>query len=242
MSYNINPCKACWQKYKNGDCDINDVNNCIVDTSTAFNEFPSNNTMRGNPQGQNWQDCISKKLAELPYVAGKPRSFCNYQLNVAPRWVQEPHYYPRCLEETKDPKKALQKCYNLCKGSKLRETCKITCNTDHNAVENFSPIAQKSDVLPCNLNKFTSAGIPGIKESCTSRTQKPRKESFTFRKQKSRPTSTKESYKAKTTFQGEASANPLAFWGVFIPVALLLSIILLIFGITLFTKKFGAQN
>ena len=36
MKYRFNPCKACWKKHKDGECNINIMNYCVVDTATAF--------------------------------------------------------------------------------------------------------------------------------------------------------------------------------------------------------------
>ena len=229
MSYNINPCKACWQKYKNGDCNINELNDCVVDTSTAFSTFPSNNSLRGNLKGQNWQDCIAQKLAELPYVAGKPRSFCNFQVKTAPRLLQIPHYYPELLEQTQDPEKALKMCHKMCQGERLSETCKETCDCDHNAVEDFSPKKVTSNT--CDPRGLNSATLPGFTPGgCLNSTKTPTKERF------SRGDADKDK---SPTFGDEARAHPVSFWIPFIIVAILLSLVLLGFGIALFSRNIG---
>ena len=231
MSYDINPCKACWQKYKNGDCNINELNDCIVDTSTAFSTFPSNNSLRGNLKGQNWQDCIAQKLAELPYVAGKPRSFCNFQVNMAPRLLQIPHYYPGLLDQTKDPKKALEMCHNMCRGDRLVETCKETCDRDYSAVENFSPKKTKNTCDPRGLNSATvPAFTPG---GCLK--------SSTVQENFSKGDSGDKPDPEGPTFREEAAAHPAGFWIPFIIVAILLALVLLGFGVALFSRKFGEK-
>lgn len=212
MSYNINPCKACWQKYKNGDCNINELNDCVVDTATAFSTFPSNESLRGTPVGQNWQDCMSQKMANLPYQAGEPRTFCNFQLNVAPRWLEVPHYFPQLLEDTKDPKKALNLCHQKCKNHRLPNTCSTVCQTDHNAVEMISP--EKKATPPCFR-----------RESYDKSTGKDSKNNGANNK--------------GPTFQDEANKNPVAFWTGFSIVAILLSIILVFFFVALFTRRIG---
>lgn len=135
MKYNINPCKACRKKYADGNCNINDINNCVVDTATAFSAFPSNNVMRGNAAGENWYECMEERMAALPYQAGEPRNFLNLQLNMAPAWNQVPHYFPSLLEKTQDPHKARDMCKLQCNGHRLSESCKETCQTDFDAVE-----------------------------------------------------------------------------------------------------------
>ena len=42
MSYEINPCNACWKRHEN----INDLNNCLVETAAAFSSYPSTNDLR----------------------------------------------------------------------------------------------------------------------------------------------------------------------------------------------------
>jgi len=225
MSYNINPCKACWQKYKNGDCNINELNDCVVDTSTAFSNFPSNNSLRGNLKGLNWQDCIAKKLAELPYVAGKPQSFCNFQVNTAPRLLQVPHYYPELLEITHDQEKALKICHKMCQENRLSETCKETCDCDHSAVEDFSKKKKKVRFADeCNTSGLNTASVPAFtKGGCI--------ENFYRDNKKTVPDG--------STFGDKAKTHPVAFWVPFIIVSILLSLVLVGFGIGLFSHKFG---
>jgi hypothetical protein len=134
MTYEINPCEACWKKFQDGNCDINDLNNCIVDTTTAFANFPSNNTMSGNLAGQNWHDCIKEKMKTLPKQAGGQRDFCNFQLNVAPSFVQVPHFFPQFLLETGNKEKALQLALEECKDCKYPNECIINAHTDYNAI------------------------------------------------------------------------------------------------------------
>ena len=219
MTYDINPCKSCWQKYKGRDCNINELNDCLVDTATAFSAFPSNNSVRGTSLGQNWQDCIEQRMAGLPDIANRPRSFCNFQLNMAPRWVQTPHYYPQLLEDTQDQEKALTACRERCNGS---HACKINCDTDHNAVENFSPNKNGKGQEKCFKKDRNSASIPGLEtQGCI-----------------------KEGYKKKHKHKGPnvedaAAAHPAAFWILFVIVAILLSFLLIGFGMALFSRRIG---
>ena len=153
MTYDINPCEACWKKFQDGNCNINDLNNCIVDTATAFSHFPSNNIMSGNLAGQNWHDCIKEKMQILPKQAGGQRDFCNFQLNVAPAFIQVPHFFPQFLLETGNKEKALQLALEECKDSKYLNECRITAQTDYNAIitkENIDlpPKELKADTPP----------------------------------------------------------------------------------------------
>lgn len=136
MSYNINPCKACWKKHKAGECNINTMNDCVVETATAFSNFPSNNSLRDNKFDINWHDCMENIMQGMPKVAGEHVNFSTLQLNMAPRWVQVPHHFPERLVQTNDKDKALKMCVMDCEeGRKLVKECILTCKTDYNAVE-----------------------------------------------------------------------------------------------------------
>ena len=134
MTYEINPCEACWKKFQKGNCNINELNNCLVDTATAFSQFPSNNSIRGNSAGKNWHDCIKGKMETLPEQAGGKRNFCNFELNMAPSFVQVPHFFPQRLMETQDKEKALSQALEDCKHTKLPNECKLAAETDYDSV------------------------------------------------------------------------------------------------------------
>ena len=134
MTYEINPCEACWKKFQQGKCDINELNNCLVDTATAFSQFPSNNSIRGTILGKNWHDCIKEKMSTLPKQAGRERNFCNFQLNMAPSFVQIPHFFPQRFINTQDKDKALEQALDDCKHTKLPLECRIAAETDYDAV------------------------------------------------------------------------------------------------------------
>ena len=292
MNYDINPCKACWQKYNNGDCNINDLNDCLVDTATAFSTFPSNNSIGGTLLGQNWKDCIAQKLAEMPYVAGKPRSFCNFQLNMAPRLLDVPHFYPKLLEDTKNQKKALAMCHKKCEvDCRQTETCKMTCNVDHNAVENFSVKKKKVRFADLCSTDDLNGNIPGLASNCLQNKESNKGPELVpidvedYRNNVTRPqyvdyipgrhgahwppnlnlgpleTADGQAYASKEpfassrsrashrnvtaansptpTFLDEANAHPASFWVPFTIIAILLSLVLLGFGMALFSRKFG---
>lgn len=148
MSYNLNPCKACWKKYTNGNCNINEVNNCVVSTSAAFSTFDSNNSLRGEPSGKHWHDCAAKMMRAMPDQAGQPRTFCNFQLNMAPVLDRAPHYFPGLLDEAGNPDAALQQCRKDCQGHKFPNTCLQTCQTDYDAVEPYQRTVESDDQGP----------------------------------------------------------------------------------------------
>ena len=134
MTYEINPCEACWKKFQKGKCNINELNNCLVDTATAFSQFPSNNSIRGNSAGKNWHNCIKGKMETLPEQAGGKRNFCNFELNMAPSFVQVPHFFPQRLMETQHKEKALAQALEDCKHTKLPNECKLAAETDYDSV------------------------------------------------------------------------------------------------------------
>lgn len=138
MSFTINPCKACWQKFNNGSCDINNVNSCVVDTATAFAGIPSNNFL-DTPADENWKTCVDNTMT------AQGRSPCDFQLNMAPVFNQVPHYYPSLLAELGEPEKAQNFCMQKC--SELRhnkKACMENCSTDHAAVESYNPMQQSN--------------------------------------------------------------------------------------------------
>lgn len=142
MSFTVNPCKACWDKYKNGDCDINTVNSCVTETAAAFAGVPSNNFIRGTQSGKNWEDCITKMI----YAQG--RTPCDFRLDMAPVWNQYHHYFPGLLAESGNPEQAKAVCLQQC--SELRQNgkgCKENCLTDYAAVEYAeNPVTVDKDV------------------------------------------------------------------------------------------------
>ena len=146
MEYEINPCEACWNKYRAGNCEINDLNSCLTETAAAFAAFPSNASLRDTPALDNWGACIVAKMSEIG------RAPCNFQLHMAPVFVQVPHNFPARFneliakgnplsgtqnplsgtQETKD--KALEQALIDCKTSTYPNQCVINCHTDYDAV------------------------------------------------------------------------------------------------------------
>lgn len=130
MSFEINPCKACWKKYKRGDCDINNVNSCVTATAAAFTGVPSNNMLRDNEANTNWGECMYNMMLS------EGRTPCDLRLDMAPVWTQAPHYFPRLFNQTKDLESAKQECISMCKDAKFHQNgCVQNCLTDYDAVE-----------------------------------------------------------------------------------------------------------
>ena len=131
MNFEINPCKACKEKYKNGDCDINTVNSCVAETAAAFAGIPSNNLIKNTTDANNnWSTCMEDMMAE------QGRTPCDFQLSMAPVWVQVPHYFPTLFAETGDPLTAKNQCLLQCrKNMRNMYECIQNCETDFAAVK-----------------------------------------------------------------------------------------------------------
>ena len=131
MNFEINPCKACKEKYKNGDCDINTVNSCVAETAAAFAGIPSNNLIKNTTDANNnWSTCMEDMMAE------QGRTPCDFQLSMAPVWVQVPHYFPTLFAETGDPLTAKNQCLLQCrKNMRNMYECIENCETDFAAVK-----------------------------------------------------------------------------------------------------------
>jgi len=129
MSFDINPCKACLEKYERGVCDINSVNSCVAETAAAFAGIPSSNFTRNTAAGSNWNTCMDKMKASLG------RTPCDFRLSIAPVWVQAPHYFPELLNNIGNADNALEKCMVECdKITNTAGSCKENCLTDFAAV------------------------------------------------------------------------------------------------------------
>ena len=134
MNYTINPCKACSKKFQDSGCNINDLNDCYLETLAAYKNN-HNNFIILEDVDDNWEQCMSNKMAKLPYVAGKPRTFCNFQLNRAPVFIEGDHYFPDELNNNNgNTEKALNDCKIKCKNSKLPNTCIENCQVDYDAL------------------------------------------------------------------------------------------------------------
>ena len=149
MSFKINPCKACWKKYENGDCNINTVNSCVTATAAAFAGIPSNNYIRDTPADTNWEECMEKMMKS------QGRTPCDFQLDMAPVWNQVPHHFPTLLAEQGNPKNALDKCLQLCGENRLHKNeCAQNCTTDFNAIESYVHPTRKNSPKPEHQKKI----------------------------------------------------------------------------------------
>ena len=204
MAYEVNPCKAC-NIHLGKDGDINSLNNCLVETASAFSSFPSTNVLRGTNAANNWDDCIGTKMTEIG------RAPCNYQLNMAPVFVQVPHPPPKRLDELKDKDKALAQALLDCKSHNLPNECKIHCQIDYDAVVMASP----PNTLPQPLR---DAPLARGTQQCITETYET-------------PITT------DPTFADIAKDRTSIFWSSFLIVGLMLSFVIVMFISILITKK-----
>lgn len=128
-NYSLNPCKACWEKYRRGGCNINTVNSCVSETAAAFAGIPSANFLVGTDADKNWQGCMEKMMS------AEDRSKCDLHLNIAPVFHQAPHYFPSLLASTHDPETSKLQCIKQCDELRFnKKTCIENCITDSDAV------------------------------------------------------------------------------------------------------------
>ena len=149
MKFEINPCKACWEKYNKGDCDINTVNSCVAETAAAFAGIPSNNVVTNNSDANNnWSTCMQDMMAN------QCRTPCDFQLSMAPVWVQAPHYFPILFSETGDPNTAKNQCLIECsKNKNTINECLLNCETDFSAVRVINGGVKDKNELKKNESK-----------------------------------------------------------------------------------------
>lgn len=133
-NFEINPCKACTEKFKNGDCGINDINNCCYDTLTAFSGSSSVDSVRRTKQAKNCVQCVLNNMKTLGPFG---RTFCDFKLAPPPIWSQVPHYVPELLNQGYTKEEAMQKCLQYCDKTTYPNDCKDNCYTDAAAVEEY---------------------------------------------------------------------------------------------------------
>lgn len=152
MTYKINPCKACLEKFDRGD--VNNINNCCYDTLTAFSNSTSVNSVRGTEQAKNCIECVGNAMRDIG------RNYCNLQLSPPPIWNQVPHYFPGYLDNGHSVEDARNLCLKKC--DSLPNTsiaCKENCVTDASAVVEERETYQackKKNVSPFYIGYFAT--------------------------------------------------------------------------------------
>ena len=225
MNYTINPCKACSKKFQNSDCNINDLNDCFLDTLAAYRNNHNNFIVLDGVES-NWKECMSNKMAKLPYVAGKPRTFCNFQLNRAPVFIEGEHYFPNQLNNNNgDAEKALNMCKLECKNSRLPNTCVENCQVDYDALVPHQPMPQP---MPQPMQR----PMP-----------QPMQRPMPQLRKVNKPPVVKEMYNGPAPANKDDNINdivkehPVTFYTTFAIVAILFAIIIFIFIYTISTKN-----
>ncbi len=151
MEYTLNPCKACWEKYRDGKCNINTVNSCVTETAAAFSGMPSANFLAGTDADTNWNSCMEKMMS------AEDRSKCDLHLTMSPVFNIAPHYFPPLLAETQDPEAAKLQCIQKCDELRFnKKVCIENCITDCNAVDVVEP------PRPSSSTKTTSTHSSGV--------------------------------------------------------------------------------
>ena len=129
-NFEINPCKACFEKFRTGKCSINSINNCCYTTLAAYKGNPSINSFRNSPEGQNCAQCLTKAINMFG------NSTCDLRLTASPVFDISNHYFPNLLAEYKDVDKAKNACLEICKQNpNTYNTCVDNCITDASAVQ-----------------------------------------------------------------------------------------------------------
>lgn len=149
MNFSINPCKACLEKHKN-DPDINTINNCVIETATAFSGIGSNNSLTGTGYDTNWQQCMENMKKS------QGRTNCDFKLGMAPVFNQAPHYFPDLFAETKNVQNSKNICIEKCSELDFnKKSCIENCETDASAIfeEDISNINQTINTNKKSSNK-----------------------------------------------------------------------------------------
>ncbi len=255
MKYIINPCNACHKKIQNRECNINDLNDCYAETLAAYQRYPNNFVILGGDAKDNWRQCMSNKMETLPYVAGKPRTFCNFQLNAAPVFVGD-HFFPSKLYEYDgDADMALNACKLECKNVRNKNECAINCQVDFDALEKVEKVenyeykknkskSESESVCDTTLADEYKEKCEGVdKTSCESNgccfdDTTPKRKLISG---KDVPVCYKKITSKTTTFDEISKDKPVIFYTIFIITALALSFILFVSLFVLLSKNISPK-
>jgi hypothetical protein len=140
-TYTLNPCNACNQYFRSkGECNLHQLNNCFVETATAFTGIPSTDSFRGQGINVAWEGCINNLTRELGRIP------CQLRMSMSPSFAQVPHFFPQALVETEDKDMAYASCMAQCdKLTNNKNQCKINCRIDRDTVVSIDkPNQQKT--------------------------------------------------------------------------------------------------
>jgi hypothetical protein len=250
MKYIINPCNACHKKIQNRECNINDLNDCYAETLAAYQRYPNNFVILGGDAKDNWKQCMSNKMETLPYVAGKPRTFCNFQLNAAPVFVGD-HFFPSKLYDYDgDADKALNACKLECKNVRNKNECAINCQVDFDALEKVENYEYKSksdnenvcDPTLADEYKEKCEAIDkldcGSKQCCYDDTLTTKRKLISG---EDVPVCYKKFTPKTKSFDEISKDKPVIFYTIFIITALALSVILFVSLFVLLNKNISPK-
>ena len=138
----INPYKSCKLFYGN---DVNSVNNCLSETTSAFLGTDSINSYSNTE--------IYKKNQEYVFDLVRKRGFPPDAMRPtnAPVFNQVPNYFPSLLEKNGDVNKSNLECKYMCSNNSIYPNeCKKRCDIQGLAVENYdkdrrSPLRKRSN-------------------------------------------------------------------------------------------------
>lgn len=128
--YILDPSKAC-----SIHSNINDFNNCYVETISAFKQIPNNSVIFDDDKlNKKWKKEIEKKMAEMPTESFKKRNFTNLDINVAPVFIDHnnKHFFPLFLNKVNTRHTALSLCEKECGED---EQCLLNCYMDFNSLK-----------------------------------------------------------------------------------------------------------
>ena len=138
-NFKINPCKACKKNYDIKD--INNINQCCVDTLAAFEGANSINSFRSLPEAENCKCCIEESKKAMG------RDLCEFRLPLYPTWIQAPHYFPALLSQEGSVEHAKNMCIDACTWNRYENECIKNCNIDSQAVDGIENSIKENYIL-----------------------------------------------------------------------------------------------
>lgn len=128
MSYELNPCEACIDRYKSTGCNVNDLSRCCYETLGAFMGSDNALQIHTTPQARNAMECVHNKIIAMG------RDTC--ALRVAPKPIipRAPHHFPELLHQSNNIEQSKNTCIKLCQNDRFPLECMANCITDANSV------------------------------------------------------------------------------------------------------------
>lgn len=161
MKYSLNVCKACINECKGKDCNVNDINNCVYETASAFVGIPSTNALNTFDYAdlrKNCSDCVAKYVAKMgPFTK---MSACDKKIDPPPVFANVPNYLPELLEKHTSLDEAKYECINKCNQHAINvNECIKRCKVQADSVELYKdPITTTTPIQPDMNTKITYKG------------------------------------------------------------------------------------